>query len=419
MSGRIERQLDTLGRRSEVLRQINSDQMFRAESRERHWAVGLTVLTSALGFIGFTGVDRIRMQLAGVWAISEEAVTMLFNVVVLATIIAGFIVIYRRDSERASRHLRAIQDLASFKLDVDNILTLAGDDPGVVDEQTLAVFTARYHGIVASLPPSTDRDYLRSKASLRRKDLAKRLAASSGGDNSTRTGTTGAAAKGDDEPSLASVLWASPTSSSVLTVLAGIEPSLGVSLYACGGVIRNTVWDRHCGYIVGTPLDDVDVIFRSEPAEGPSEDAVVEALKAVAPNVNWSARDMRTIRPKFGRGRYGSIPAAVAEFPETASAVAVRVVSLAGEGNGTLEIVAPYGLEDLFGGLICPVSPRARRRVLHRLRKRRWLLVWPELQTRGIPRWRVRIAQEVAMASAWVQKWARRRVLARPGKEHK
>jgi hypothetical protein len=69
---------------------------------------------------------------------------------------------------------------------------------------------------------------------------------------------------------------------------------------------------------------------------------------------------------------------AVATWPETATAVAIRL--LAGDRGDRIEIVAPFGLGDLFG-LVCRRNPRRGtveeygRRVRDKRIAQRWPLV--------------------------------------------
>jgi hypothetical protein len=66
---------------------------------------------------------------------------------------------------------------------------------------------------------------------------------------------------------------------------------------------------------------------------------------------------------------------AVATWPETATAVAIRLLPI-----DRIEIVAPFGLVDLFG-LVCRRNPRRvtleeyRRRIRHKRIAQRWPLV--------------------------------------------
>ena len=73
---------------------------------------------------------------------------------------------------------------------------------------------------------------------------------------------------------------------------------------------------------------------------------------------------------------YTSIAASMASWPETATAVGVRLTD-----RGAMEFVAPYGLVDLFALTVRP-SPAASdpRAYTSRLRQKAWLVRWPRLR---------------------------------------
>lgn len=68
----------------------------------------------------------------------------------------------------------------------------------------------------------------------------------------------------------------------------------------------------------------------------------------------------------------------VRRWPETATAVAVRL-----KDNGRIEVLAPFGLRDLFQGIIRP-TPSFENRKAHIFNQRYvdkgWLEKWPYLR---------------------------------------
>ena len=68
----------------------------------------------------------------------------------------------------------------------------------------------------------------------------------------------------------------------------------------------------------------------------------------------------------------------VAHFPEIPTAVAVRL------NNDKIEIMAPYGLSDLFEGIVRPTPPFNRNATLHtiylnRIQNKNWISIWSKL----------------------------------------
>jgi hypothetical protein len=117
------------------------------------------------------------------------------------------------------------------------------------------------------------------------------------------------------------------------------------------GAIRTAVWDRLHGYAQRTPLPDIDLgFFDPDDLSEERERETTRRLQAALPGERWDAKNQAAVHlwypQKFGRAvePFSSTAAAVATFPETAACVAVKLTA-----EERIEIVAPYGLEDLFG----------------------------------------------------------------------
>ena len=137
-----------------------------------------------------------------------------------------------------------------------------------------------------------------------------------------------------------------------------------------GGFIRNMVWDHLHGRPM-TPLNNVDVVYydRDRTDPGIDENLALE-LSLRSPKKNWSVVNTARWSPQPG-----SIESAVARGPETASAVAVAV-----DHHDRLTVVAPFGLEDLFNGVVRPVRPELAAEVQQRAEAKRWTKLYPELR---------------------------------------
>jgi uncharacterized protein len=150
-----------------------------------------------------------------------------------------------------------------------------------------------------------------------------------------------------------------------------------------GGVLRDLVWDRLHGQSRPAPPRDVDLAFFDPTRLDRARDAEVEqALAARLPGVPWDAKNQAAVHTWYGRvfgGRVAPLRSAadgVATWPETATAVAVRLLP-----DDRLEAVAPCGLDDLFG-LVCRRNPR-RVTVDHyhrRLHDKRIAERWPRVE---------------------------------------
>mgnify|MGYP001209321069 FL=1 len=142
------------------------------------------------------------------------------------------------------------------------------------------------------------------------------------------------------------------------------------------GYVRNAVWDNLHRYEIRTPLDDVDILFydRSNLSEE-YEKTLEKRLKSVNPQPKWSVKNQARMHIRNNEPEYSSTEDAMKRWPETATAVGVRLTDA-----GRLQVIAPHGLEDLFG-LNLRQSPffKDREFFLSRVRNKGWLAIWPRL----------------------------------------
>ncbi|HXP96254.1 MAG TPA: nucleotidyltransferase family protein [Telmatospirillum sp.] len=122
------------------------------------------------------------------------------------------------------------------------------------------------------------------------------------------------------------------------------------------------------------PTGDVDVVWFDRTRARPSVDQQIEAgLQAVEPSVAWSVKNQARMHQRNGDQPYLSVADAVSRWPETATAVAARLT------QAGLEIVAPFGLDDLFALVLRPTpSFETGKRIVFqtRVREKRWLERW-------------------------------------------
>ena len=118
------------------------------------------------------------------------------------------------------------------------------------------------------------------------------------------------------------------------------------------GALRNLVWDHLTGRC--NPAADVDVVFFG----GAAEEEVERCLRARMPAVPWQAKDQALVHTWYERvfgyavESLTSLEDAVATWPEFCTSVAVRLLP-----DDRLNVIAPHGLEDLFG-LVLRRNPR-------------------------------------------------------------
>jgi hypothetical protein len=143
------------------------------------------------------------------------------------------------------------------------------------------------------------------------------------------------------------------------------------------GFVRTAVWDALHGRAPSLS-GDVDVVWFDATRADPSEDARIEAgLRRLAPEIDWSVRNQARMHRRNGDAPYASTQDAMRHWPETATAVAARR-----SAGDTVEVIAPYGLDDLIALRLRP-TPRfgtERRTVFEtRAAAKRWRERWPLL----------------------------------------
>jgi hypothetical protein len=146
-----------------------------------------------------------------------------------------------------------------------------------------------------------------------------------------------------------------------------------------GGVLRDLVWDRLHGRFDPARVKDLDLAFYDplDLSHAP-EVALEHALAAHLPGVAWDAKNQAAVHTWY-QGRFGvrvaplgSAADGVATWPETATAVAVRL-----HADDRLEVLAPCGLADLLDG-VCRRNPSRvtvqeyRRRLVGKRVAERW-----------------------------------------------
>jgi len=143
------------------------------------------------------------------------------------------------------------------------------------------------------------------------------------------------------------------------------------------GFVRSAVWDHLHGRAPAAPDGDVDVIWFDRTRAASDIDRELEArLNGIEPSVGWSVKNQARMHLRNGDEPYTSTADAMSHWPETATAVAVRLT------DSGIEILAPFGLDDLFSLTVRPTPAFSGKRLpilQERMREKRWLERWPRL----------------------------------------
>jgi hypothetical protein len=149
--------------------------------------------------------------------------------------------------------------------------------------------------------------------------------------------------------------------------------------WVAAGFVRSRVWDHLHGFPESPPGGDIDVVWFDPRQSGPEGDAALERILRDRDGTrDWSVKNQARMHVRNADRPYRSAPDAMAHWPETATAVGVRL-----DAQGGVEVAAPLGLDDLFGLALRP-TPRFMAEkypiYLDRIRAKDWQSRWPRLR---------------------------------------
>jgi hypothetical protein len=141
------------------------------------------------------------------------------------------------------------------------------------------------------------------------------------------------------------------------------------------GFIRNKVWDI-LHEIKTTKLNDIDIVFFDETNVSEKEEKKIEQkLTTINPKVKWSVKNQARMHFRNNHLKYINTENAISYWPETATAIAVRL-----NLNDKIEILAPYGLNDLFNLIVKPTPNFDLIVFQKRVNEKEWLKQWRNLE---------------------------------------
>ncbi|MEP2989486.1 MAG: nucleotidyltransferase family protein [Parasphingorhabdus sp.] len=143
------------------------------------------------------------------------------------------------------------------------------------------------------------------------------------------------------------------------------------------GFVRNAVWNNlHNNPSVHD--GDIDVIWFDEKANKSTDREIEANLSELEPTIKWSVKNQARMHTRNSDAPYASTIDAMRYWPETATAIAVRL-----SNQCQCEIAAPFGLGDPYGLKVKP-TPSFQKDKRHifddRVKKKNWLSIWPQLE---------------------------------------
>lgn len=144
------------------------------------------------------------------------------------------------------------------------------------------------------------------------------------------------------------------------------------------GFVRSKVWDHLSGFTTRTPIPDIDVIyFDPDDLSKETEEAIEGRLSKMNTTVTWQARNQARMHMKNGDELYQNSEQGLNKWPEIPTCIAVRL-----NKNDELELLAPYGIEDLVNLRVtanpfCKANPSL---FVERMKEKQWEKRWPGLK---------------------------------------
>ncbi|MFD0770525.1 nucleotidyltransferase family protein [Bacillus sp. CGMCC 1.60114] len=151
--------------------------------------------------------------------------------------------------------------------------------------------------------------------------------------------------------------------------------------WICAGVIRSKVWDTLHGFEERTPLPDVDVIyFDAEHIDELEEKKYEQQLLNMSPNVPWSVKNEARMHIINNMPPYSSSINAISKFPETATALGMKL-----NEKDEIVLATPCGVQDVLNLELRPTPYFEKTEELskiyeERLLKKKWQEKWSKVQ---------------------------------------
>ncbi|MFC0562475.1 nucleotidyltransferase family protein [Halalkalibacter alkalisediminis] len=123
--------------------------------------------------------------------------------------------------------------------------------------------------------------------------------------------------------------------------------------WICAGFVRSKIWDVLHDYRKRTPIKDIDVIyFDLSDQKEKTEKEFEKKLHSLMPTIPWSVKNQARMHVINKLPPYSSSTDGIAHFPETATALGVKL----GE-DGLLKLTTPWGLHDAIHLDVKPTPP--------------------------------------------------------------
>lgn len=334
----------------------------RYKVANRFCSITTIAFSSFVTFIGFSGHANINTWALALFDVTfkADAITATMNLMIFLLFLVSIIQLAFSFQRRETDSEKAVVSLSTFINEIDDIESVANDD---VTPDAGDLIREKYAVLQTCIPANSDRDYRKAKGIISSKNAI--------GGVSEHLIERNLSKKFD------SIIRGSIHTKDLLEVIRSEKTK---DLYLCGGQVRNAIWDSLSGHVSNFSGDDVDVIYYDDKdISEQAETAVAERLKEKRPNLRWTVKNQARMAAHNGDNKYSNIKEAILAFPDTSSAIAIKLNAF-----GSLCMIAPYGLRPLFSMIVTPTPHIIKcgnlERYSKRIMEKRWSERWSNLQ---------------------------------------
>ncbi|MDL4840693.1 nucleotidyltransferase family protein [Aquibacillus rhizosphaerae] len=151
--------------------------------------------------------------------------------------------------------------------------------------------------------------------------------------------------------------------------------------WICAGFIRSKIWDALHGFDERSPIEDIDVIYFNEiEMDEEVEKSYQQKLLEILPNIPWSVKNQARMHIVNDIKPYTCSIDAISKFPETATAIGVKL-----DSNYQVVLTAPHGVTDVINLHVKPTNLFLENEKLHavyreRVIRKNWTSTWKEIK---------------------------------------
>jgi uncharacterized protein len=143
------------------------------------------------------------------------------------------------------------------------------------------------------------------------------------------------------------------------------------------GFVRSRVWDWLCGDARASVPTDIDVLYFDHGNLDPARETELERRLSAVIAAPWSVTNQARMHIDNEEAPYASTEDALRHWLETPTAVAVGL-----SADDRIELLAPWGLDDLFTMTVRPTPSGRGKMEIYRRRvaAKNWRATWPPLR---------------------------------------